>query len=127
MTLRIIGIAALMSLGACAQQTTLYEWGSYSPSLRSYYKKPAELAEFSGKLQESLAKAEAAGKVPPGLYAEYGYVQLEMGNQGEALNYFAKERDRWPESAPFMTKLITRLSGKPAAEATPVAAAKPVM
>lgn len=127
MTIRIIGIAALLALGACAQQTTLYKWGSYSPSLRTYYKKPSELAAFGSKLQESLALAEAAGKVPPGLYAEYGYVQLEMGNQGEALNYFAKERDRWPESAPFMTKLITRLSGKPAAEAAPVAADKPVM
>jgi len=125
--LRILAVGVLLSLGACAQQTTMYEWGSYSPSLLKHYKKSSDLAELSVKLQESLTKAEAAGKIPPGLYAEYGYVQLELGNQSEAITYFSKERDRWPESAPFMTKVMNRLSAKPRTEGAPAVSATPVM
>lgn len=109
----------MLTLAACASgPETMYAWGSYSPALLSYYKKPNELPQFAERLQEALAAAETAKKVPPGLYAEVGYVMLEMGKRDEALAHFNKERDRWPESAPLMTKLITRLSAPKAAEPT---------
>jgi len=47
--------------------------------------------------------------VPPGLYAEYGYALLELGDEQAALAYFAKEQETWPESAYLMTKVISRL------------------
>jgi hypothetical protein len=44
--------------------------------------------------------------VPPGIYAEYGFVMYEEGNNQQAVFYYQKEADKWPESRAFMTKLI---------------------
>jgi hypothetical protein len=122
-------VGLMTALAACASPAPqpMYAWGSYSPALLSYYKKPGELAQFAEHLQVSLAVAEAANKVPPGLYAEVGYVMLEMGKRDEAITFFGKERDRWPESGALMTKLITRLGGQPPAATPATAPTSPIM
>jgi len=102
-------MAVIGTVVAACSAKTQYEWGDYNKALLSYYKNPQEVAEFSEKLRESVEEAEGAGKVPPGLYAEYGYALLELGDEQAALAYFAKEQETWPESAYLMTKVISRL------------------
>ena len=75
----------------------------------SYYKNPGELEKFAERLLEDIEKAETSGRMPPGLYAEYGYAMLEMGDARTAIVYFQKERDLWPESAFLMEAVIRRL------------------
>jgi hypothetical protein len=99
----IIGAALL--LAGCSGTNTLYEWGSYQPALVNY-KKNADKAAFEEELRESIAKAEKSNRVPPGLYAELGYLLYEQGEEADAAEYFAKERDTYPESAVLMNKLI---------------------
>jgi hypothetical protein len=40
------------------------------------------------------------------MYAEYGYALYEQGKITEAVVYFQKESDKWPESKVFMSKVI---------------------
>ena len=105
----LVGALAL-ALGACASNQSMYEWGSYQHDLLSYSKNPTEGKKFSAALAVNLEKAEAAHKVPPGMYAEYGYTLLDAGDAKGAVVYFGKERDRWPESVTLMNKVIDRLN-----------------
>lgn len=117
MRLQMVGLALLLGLGACAQPKTMYTWGGYSGNLLGYYKNSYSLEQYSQKLRASIEQAEAKGKVPPGIYAEYGYALLETGDSQQALVYFAKESEAWPESAVFMSKIIGRLQATPQPEA----------
>jgi len=71
-----------------------------------HYKNPAEREAFVQSLKEILDDAEPEGKVPPGIYAEYGFVMYEQGNIQQAVLYYQKEANKWPESRAFMNKLI---------------------
>mgnify|MGYP003591122687 CR=1 FL=1 len=100
----LLMIGLLTLLAGCAGPR--YEWGSYEPALYQHYRSPGEQAAFTSALAESLTRGEAKGKVPPGLYAEYGYQLYEAGRYDEAKAYFQKESAKWPESRVLMTRLI---------------------
>ncbi|EHJ58168.1 hypothetical protein NSU_4883 [Novosphingobium pentaromativorans US6-1] len=99
----IIGAALL--LAGCAGNKSMYEWGNYQPALVRYAKN-ADKASFEQDLRETIAKGEEKGRVAPGIYAELGYLLLEEGKGPEAALLFTKERERFPESAVLMNKLI---------------------
>jgi hypothetical protein len=95
----------LLLAAGCAPQTR-YAWNEYDTILYQYYKSPAEDEQFVEHLKEVIDKAEAVGKVPPGIYAEYGFALYEKGNFQEAAKYFKLEKDKWPESNLLMAKMI---------------------
>jgi hypothetical protein len=105
----LVGSVLLTGLSACGGQQALYSWNGYDRELLSYYKNPAGLEQFAEKLLEDIEAAELDGRIPPGLYAEYGYAMLELGDARTAVVYFQKERDLWPEAAYLMGAVITRL------------------
>jgi hypothetical protein len=112
----------LMAAG-CATQHERYNWGDYDPSLYGYYKDPAKLGELSASLA---AVIDAAGTnqatVPPGIYAEYGYLQLQQGKNLAAVELFKQEESHWPESKVFMDRMIKVASAPVAGTAAPRAA-----
>ena len=101
-------ICGLLFLAGCGAQTR-YAWCNYDSTLYDHYKNPAENEEFVEALKEAVMESEAAGQVPPGLYAEYGYVMYERNNPQMAVQYFQKEADKWPESRAFMARMITNV------------------
>lgn len=100
--LSILLLAILIS--ACTQ--TKYNWGGYENALYQYYKNPAELEALAEELGDTIAQAEREGKIPPGLYAEFGYILLVQRKNSEAIVYFEKEKKRWPESARLMDTML---------------------
>ncbi|WP_198969621.1 DUF4810 domain-containing protein [Xylophilus sp. ASV27] len=107
-----LGLAALLLTGCAAQQK--YHWGSYEGAMYSYYKDPAKASEFAASLQQTIAAAEQAKRiVPPGVYAEYGFLLLQQGKSKESMEYFAKEKATWPESTVLMDTM-TKTAGKTA-------------
>ena len=50
--------------------------------------------------------------VPPGLYAEYGYMLYQNGKTEEGLVNLKKEIALYPESAPFISRIIKQLEKK---------------
>lgn len=105
--LRILIIGPLLAvlLGACGKQT-MYAWGDYEGSLYSYYKDPEKVEELMTALDNTIVNAGESRRVPPGIFAEYGYLLLVRNKGGEAIEYFAREKAAWPESAVLMDKMI---------------------
>ncbi len=102
---KLLIVIPLLLLTGCATQK--YAWNGYDDSLFAYYKHPENKQKYIEKLREIITKAEQSNiKVPPGIYAEYGYMFYEGNNYSQAIVYFTKEHDLWPESAVFMEKMI---------------------
>ena len=105
-SIKVSGILLLLiAMTGCVAHSR-YNWCDYDTKMYSHYKNPAQREAFVQGLKEIIEEAEPEGKVPPGIYAEYGFALYEEGNHQEAIAYFKKEADKWPESRVFMTKLI---------------------
>ncbi len=101
----LVPAAALLAAG-CGPKT-LYTWRGYDDSIYAHYKNPQDHAKHIERLQKIETETEAAGvKMPPGVYAEYGYALLEESRFDESVTYFKKEKETWPESAVIMEKMI---------------------
>ena len=111
----LIGVAVLFT--GCAAHTK-YNWGGYDDSLYSYYKSPENEAQLEAKLKAVIESTDSKrGAVPPGIYAEYGYLLLQKGNSDEAMRNFNLEKAHWPESSVFMDTMIASAARRPAAAA----------
>lgn len=102
--------AALLALSpalvACVAPTH-YAWSGYDDVLYTHYKNPQDRQAFVAQLKEVVLRSAQEGRrVPPGIYAEYGYALYEEGQLQEAVVYFKKEHDLWPESRFLMEKMI---------------------
>jgi hypothetical protein len=103
-----MAILAAAALAGCAAQP-LYKWGNYDGLLYESYKEPGKTAELQQNLEHHIASLEHShAKVAPGLYAELGTLYMQNGDAEKARQYFAKERDAWPESRTLMDSLIQR-------------------
>lgn len=100
-------LVALLVVFVCGcAPKTMYTWDRYDKSLYKYYKNPTELEDFRLNLVYVIEKAEKRGNIPPGIYAEYGYVLFEQKQYQESIVYFEKEKAAWPESVVIMNKMI---------------------
>jgi len=90
----------------CAQQSSLYNWGNYEQAYYAYTKDPGETDAYLEALNEIITDGEEKNRVPPGLYAEYGYTLMLVGRTDEAMANFGKEREKWPESRKLMDLMI---------------------
>ena len=102
---KLLALMPLMFLLGCVSQR--YDWHGYDDHLYSYYKDPNQKEKFIEQLKEAIVEGEKTGKIPPGMYAEYGYLCYEGQDYKDAITYFQKEYDLWPESQFFMAKMIS--------------------
>jgi hypothetical protein len=106
-------LTAVMMVAAtaagCAQQSR-FVWGNYENSLYTYYKSPDQRAQYEASLVKAIELGKKNGKVAPGLCAELGYLHLENGNLLEAQKDFAEEMTLFPESRPFLSNVVQRMS-----------------
>jgi hypothetical protein len=94
-------------LAGCVTNHQRYGWGDYDPSLYAYYKDPTKEAALAESLAEIISSADSHhALVPPGIYAEYGYLQLQEGKNVAAIDLFKQEEAHWPESKVFMDRMI---------------------
>lgn len=123
---RFLAVVALpLILAACATPQTLYDWGDYQRVSLLETRGSLSDQAYADALLKIITNAEPAGKVPPGLYAEYGFALLELGNRAAAAEWFAKERSKWPESTVFMDRLIAVAAGNSAPPQAPTGLAPP--
>jgi hypothetical protein len=120
MSARLLLIAPILAglLAGCVTNHQRYDWGTYDPSLYAYYKDPTKEAALAESLAAIISTADSNhALVPPGIYAEYGYLQLQEGKNPAAIDLFKQEESHWPESKVFMDRMI-KVASTPTATST---------
>lgn len=108
MPVAIATASVLMTGCHTTQNVGLYHWGDYEASLYEYYKDPAQEPQLSDTVLKAIDESE--GRIAPGMYAEYATLLLQQGRVDEAIEYYTKERDYWPESRALMDSIIAQLT-----------------
>lgn len=107
---KLAAVAMVAAMAAACAPQSRFEWGNYENSLYVYYKSPDQRAQYEAALVKAIELGRKKGKIAPGLCAELGYLQLENGNLLEAQKDFAEEMALFPESRPFLTNVVQRMS-----------------
>jgi hypothetical protein len=98
----------VLAVTACANPNPpKYNWGNYSAALVALDADPSTAGDYQATLVKIVNDPQ--GKVPPGIYAEYGYVLQQQGNTNDAIAMYAREKSAWPESGFLMDKMIAEL------------------
>lgn len=101
-------------LAGCAPKK-MYYFGNYSNTLYSLEKNQTEEALINHKqeLEKILTESEIRNlPVPPGIYAELGYINLKANNSQKAIKLFQTESQLYPESKHLMDRLIQSAKAK---------------
>lgn len=108
----LLATLVAMSIASCTTTKTMYSWHDYEDVTYQYSKKRTEelkekvLAQYQ-RLTEK--QKGTRGVVPPGLYAEYGYMLCMEGKKEEGLKYLNEEIKLYPESEKYISRIIKQL------------------
>ncbi len=109
-----LAIATVLALGSCSSGgvQSLYSWYDYEDAAYEYGKKNTD--EMQVKLLEQYKKLTTTqkglrGVVPPGTYAEYGYMLYKSGKKEEGLDFMKQEIKTYPESEKYISRIIKQL------------------
>jgi hypothetical protein len=121
----VLALAAAAGGAGCAGPKSMYDWGEYDRRVYAYHRSPQDREAWVEGLKTIILASEEQGrKVPPGIYAEYGFALDEEGRTQEAVAHYQKEKAHWPESAVLMDKMI-RNAGRRAGTPPPPDASGP--
>jgi hypothetical protein len=107
----IIVCAAILFTG-CKTTKPMYDYVDYS---ETFYAMKLEASgetetEWKSNLENIIIKSEKRNlRVPPGVYANLGYLHLKMNDETKAITYFELEKSIYPEAIHFMDRLINRV------------------
>lgn len=108
---KIAAVSALALFAMSCGSTRLYSWYDYQADYYHYLKNAD--ADSQKKLAETYQKIiekqkESRGIVPPGIYADYGWMLLQEGKTEEGKAMLAKEVELYPESEVFVGSILKR-------------------
>lgn len=117
MKIKLISLFAFAILlsGCAATQKPMYQYGDYSESF--YALKRDAVDENALKWKSSLEKiitqsSEQSLRVPPGVYANLGFIHLKAHENNKAVEYFELEKKIYPEAEVFMNNLIKKANAQ---------------
>lgn len=114
---RIFSGVFVLLLAGCQTARPLYYWGHYEPLTYQSYANPGKATpEIQiAQLEEDIQKAAAAHlPVSPGLHAHLGYLYYQLGKLDLAQREFETEKTLFPESGPFIDRLLKQPQTPPA-------------
>ncbi len=106
-----ISAVSVLLLSGCATTAIQYDYADYSEKYYSFKKEPGaeSLREWKASMLEIVTIAkEKTLRVPPGIYANLGYLSLKDSNMIEAVSYFELEKKTYPQATIFMNRLIQK-------------------
>jgi hypothetical protein len=112
-----VKLALLMSgalvLGACATKPALYSWGPYENQVYAHFKNESPEEQIL-ILERHAQETQASGKqLPPGYRAHLGLLYAKVGREGEFFAALEQEKTFFPESAPYVDRLLLTVKKKP--------------
>jgi hypothetical protein len=107
MRIPIFLLIAACSLSSCTHQ--LYSWANYESASYNYLKNSDERSTQA--LIESLKNVTeiqtGTRKIsPPGIYADYGYLLIQLGKTDQGKTLLLKEIELYPESKIFIERIL---------------------
>lgn len=105
-------VSLVLSLQSCMVTNTLYSWHNYEDATYQYNKKHTDdlknsvLKEYNKMIDNQYGIRKT---VPPGMYAEYGYMLYFNGKKEEGLKFLKKEIELYPESEKYISRIINQL------------------
>jgi len=100
---------ALTMLVSCTSQKPLYTWESYGSHSYKYLKKrdKESRSELIESCQEVINNQEGEREmVPPGVYADYGFLLIKSGELEKGKKMLSKEMQNYPESEVFIERIL---------------------
>ena len=113
---KLFAVVALsfLTLAGCSNISDAgYYWGNYPVTLYAYQKSPSPetLAQHEKELRDIIEYSNNNQlKVPPGIYAELGYIEQGRGESDTALGFYQQEIATYPESQAFLERLSSGMS-----------------
>jgi len=104
-----ITVIAVLCLASCTTQKTLYTWDKYHLTSYNYLKNSDEKAfqELEKTYKNIIRKQKGTRKtVPPGVYADYGFLLLQADKVEEGKKMLQMEIALYPESAIFIGRIL---------------------
>jgi hypothetical protein len=98
----------ITSFTSCAVKP-LYSWGKYETASYNYLKKSDEKStQQLIEAYEKIIKKQngSRGVVPPGVYADYGFILLQANKTSEGKAMLQKEIALYPESKTFIERIL---------------------
>ena len=106
----------LIAFSVCALYSCttpkLYSWSNYETTSYNYLKATNEKtsAELIKSYQDIIKKQNGSrGVVPPGIYADYGFLLLQMNKTKEGKEMLMKEIELYPEAKVFIDRILKKL------------------
>ncbi len=104
-------IAALATLitSCTVQSPNLYTWGDYSNASYEFIKSRSEKdKEALIQVYDKMIKKQTGSRktVPPGIYADYGYLLIQNGKTDQGKKMLEMEMELYPESKIFIQKIL---------------------
>lgn len=110
----LLALAAVTLLAGC-RSPDIYYWGNYENVIYGMYAHPDKVPPEAqvDKLAQDEHRAVSANKpLPPGFHAHLGYAYFQLGKLDLARQEFEAEKQAFPESAPFMDRMLVNLVKK---------------
>ncbi|MBQ0058089.1 MAG: DUF4810 domain-containing protein [Bacteroidales bacterium] len=106
-----VAMLSCMFLTSCMAPTSLYSWYDYEETTYQYNKKHTD--KLQARVLEQYKKIEKQKGlrkvVPPGLYAERGFLLCKIGQTEEGIAFLKKEIEIYPESSKYISRIINQL------------------
>lgn len=91
----------------------LYYWGQYDQATYNHNKKQTEeTREDLLKVYEDIISKKnkgTRGTVPPGVYADYGFLLIQNGRIEEGRKFLEKELNLYPESKKVVDFILNKI------------------
>ncbi len=107
--LYLLAVASVLILSSCSTKQSLYSWDKYQIASYNYLKNSDDksinqLIETYQRIIEN--QKGSRGVVPPGIYADYGFVLLQSDKSEEGKAMLLKEVELYPESKQFIDRIL---------------------
>ncbi len=103
---------SLFLLCSCSAPKKLYSWDKYPSTSYNYLKNSDEKStqELIKTYQNIIEKQTGTrGAVPPGIYADYGFLLIQANKTAEGKEMLLKEISLYPESKVFIDRILKKL------------------
>ena len=104
-------ITFLAAAVPAAAETPLYSWYDYQDDAYRYMKKgdSASMANLMKSYEQIIRRQNGLRRtVPPGIYADYGWLLIKSGRTQDGIAMLRKEMELYPESAVLMQRMLKR-------------------